>query len=130
MRYAILTTMLLAWACVAASTEVPLDQDFEIALGKTVAIAGTAQQVTFDAVTEDSRCPTDVVCVWAGNARVSLRVTAAGTDSTIALNTGLEPHSATVNRFRLELRGLVPAPRAGNPTPPDAYRATLRVTGT
>jgi len=125
-----LTTTLLAAACVAPSTEVPLDQDFEIALGKTVAIAGTAQQVTFTAVTEDSRCPTDVVCVWAGNARISLRVTAAGTDSAIALNTGLEPRSATVSRFRLELRGLIPAPRAGTPATPDAYRATLRVTGT
>ena len=130
MRYTMLTTTLLAAACVAPSTEVPLDQDFEIALGKTVAIAGTAQQVTFTAVTEDSRCPTDVVCVWAGNARISLRVTGAGTDSAIALNTGLEPRSATVNRFRLELRGLIPVPRAGTPTTPDAYRATLRVTGT
>ena len=129
MQYTILATMLLAAACVAPSTEVPLDQDFEIALGKTVALAGTAQQVTFTAVTEDSRCPIDAVCVWAGNARVSLRVTAAGTDSTIALNTGSEPRSATVNRFRVELRGLVPAPRAGTPTPPEAYRATLRVTG-
>ena len=130
MRNAISTAMLLAAACVEPSTEVPLDQDFELALGKTVAIAGTAQQVTFDAVTEDSRCPTDAVCVWAGNARVSLRVTAAGTDSSIALNTGSEPRSATVNRIRVELRGLIPAPRAATTTPPDAYRATLRVTGT
>jgi hypothetical protein len=130
MRYAIPAAVLLAAACVEPSTEVPLDQDFELALGQSVAIAGTAQRVTFDAVTEDSRCPTDAVCVWAGNARVSLRVSAAGTDSTVALNTGLEPRFLTVNRFRLELRGLIPAPRAATPTPPDAYRATLRVTGT
>jgi len=125
-----LTAVLLAVACVEPSTEVPLDQDFELSLGQTVAIAGTAHRVTFEAVSEDSRCPTDAVCVWAGNARVSLRVTAAGTDSSIALNTGSEPRSATVGSIRLELRGLIPAPRAATPTPPDAYRATLRVTGT
>ncbi len=125
-----LTAVLLAAACVEPSTEVPLDQDFELSLGQTVAIAGTAYRVTFEAVSEDSRCPTDAVCVWAGNARVSLRVTAAGTDSSIALNTGSEPRSATVGSIRLELRGLIPAPRTTTPTSPDAYRATLRVTGT
>ena len=75
MRYAIPTAVLLAAACVEPSTEVPLAQDFELSLGQTVAIAGTAHRVTFEAVPEDSRCPTDAVCVWAGNARVSLRVT-------------------------------------------------------
>lgn len=130
MRYSMTAAVLVAAACVEPSTEVPLDQDFELAVGRTVAITGTAQRVTFDAVPEDSRCPIDAVCVWAGNARVSLRVTEAGTDSSVALNTGLEPRSATVGGIRLELRALTPAPRADTPTPPDAYRATLRVTGT
>jgi hypothetical protein len=129
MRYAIPMTVLLAAACVGPSTEVPLDQDFELALGRTVAIAGTPYQVTFEAVPEDSRCPIDAVCVWAGNARVSLRLTAEGKDSSIALNTGSEPRSATAGNLRLELRALAPSPRAATPTPPGDYRATLRATG-
>lgn len=75
MRYRIPAAILVAAACVEPSVEVPLDQDFELALGRTVSIAGTPQRVTFEAVPEDSRCPIDAVCVWAGNARVSLRVT-------------------------------------------------------
>lgn len=122
--------LLLLTACVEPSTQVPLDQDFELGLGQTVAIAGTTQTVTFEAVPEDSRCPIDAVCVWAGNARVSLRVTQAGTDSSIALNTGSEPRSVAVGSIRLELRGLGPAPRAANSTPPEQYRATLRVSRT
>lgn len=128
MRYSIPAALLLVTACVEPSTQVPLDQDFEIAVGQTVAIAGTTRTVRFEAVPEDSRCPIDAVCVWAGNARVSLRVTETGSDSSIALNTGSEPRSVTLGNLRLELRALLPAPRAATPTPPDTYRATLRVT--
>jgi hypothetical protein len=128
MKYPMLAALLWASGCVEPSTQVPLDQDFEIAVGQTVAITGTAQTLTFEAVPEDSRCPIDAICIWAGNARVSLRVTETGKDSSIALNTGSEPRSVTLGSLRLELRALLPAPRAATPTPPDTYRATLRIT--
>lgn len=129
MRALLVATLALMLGCVGPSTEVPLEQDFQLGLGQTVTIAGTGQQVTFEAVPEDSRCPVDAVCIWAGNARVALRVSSAGVDSSLALNTGSEPKTATLGKLRLELRGLEPAPRAATPTPPQAYRVTLRVTG-
>lgn len=115
--------------CGGSPTEVKLDQEFEITPGATVRVAGTSQTVTFESVTEDSRCPTDVTCVWAGNARVRLRVRSADRDSSLGLNTTLEPRAATIGAVRLELKGLTPVPRAGSPVPSASYRARLVVTG-
>jgi hypothetical protein len=116
-------------ACISASSDVPLEQDFELRPGQTVSIAGTGQTVTFEAVAEDSRCPSNVVCVWAGNARVSLRLSEAGRDTSVALNTGLEPHSVGFGKIRFELKSVTPTPRAGTKTAADSYRVTLRATG-
>lgn len=44
----------------------------KIALGETVVFENTA--VTFLKVNEDSRCPSDVVCMWAGQAKVSVSI--------------------------------------------------------
>ncbi|MBT8262187.1 MAG: hypothetical protein KJO05_05150 [Bacteroidia bacterium] len=43
-----------------------------IDLGETINLEGA--QITFAEVLEDSRCPTDVQCVWAGRARVLILV--------------------------------------------------------
>jgi hypothetical protein len=120
--------MLLA-ACTAPSTEVPLDQDFELRQGQTVKLAGTGETVTFESVAEDSRCPADVVCVWAGNARVALRVGAPGQDSSVSVNTGIEPRAIQIGKVRLELKDVTPVPRAGTRIPADMYRVTLRASG-
>lgn len=40
----------------------------KIPLGETVIFEGTA--ISFSRVIEDSRCPTDVTCIWAGEAKV------------------------------------------------------------
>jgi hypothetical protein len=108
---------------------VPLEQNFELRQGQTLRIAGTGQTVTFESVAEDSRCPADVVCVWAGNARVRLRVGEAGRDTTVAVNTSIEPRAIQVGKVKLELKDVTPVPHAGSKTPADSYRVTLRATG-
>jgi hypothetical protein len=115
--------------CAGTPTEVRLDQEFELALGATVRIAGTSQTITFESVPEDSRCPADVTCVWAGNARVRLRVRAAAQDSSVGLNTMVDPHAAVIGAIRVELKALSPETRTGAPIPSASYRARLVVTG-
>ena len=124
-----LTIVLLLASCATPGNSVPLNGDFELAAGETTTVAGTGQTVTFDAVTEDSRCPTGVMCVWAGNARVRLRLGVAGRDSAVTLNTGLEPHAIDIGKIRLELKAVTPHPEAGKSIAPDTYRVTLRATG-
>jgi hypothetical protein len=115
--------------CAGSPTEIRLDQEFEITPGGTVRIAGTTQTVTIESVPQDSRCPANVTCVWAGNAEIRLTVRSADRDSSVGLNTTVEPHAATVGALRIELKALSPEPHAGTPIPSGAYRARLVVTG-
>jgi hypothetical protein len=51
---------------------------FRIGVGESVRVEGTDVVLGFDQVTEDSRCPADVVCVWAGTARLKAWVRGSG----------------------------------------------------
>ena len=83
-------------------------------------------------MTEDSRCPVDVTCVWEGNARLVMTGVVAGEERPFELNTAYNPvagpREATVDGYLIELTGLDPHPRVGQSIPPARYRATLRVT--
>jgi hypothetical protein len=48
---------------------------FELKAGQTKNIPGSEAKVKFLNVMEDSRCPEGTKCIWAGNAKVKLRVT-------------------------------------------------------
>lgn len=107
---------------------VPLGQDFVLEVGQTVLVEGAGFGITFVAVTEDSRCPVDVTCVWAGNATVELKVSMSDTvDTTVTLNTDLEPRATTIGRHELRLVALAPVPRSDVRIAPGDYTATLRV---
>ena len=108
---------------------VAVDQDFDLAPAGTATIDGGALTFTFDKVPGDSRCPTGVECIWAGNGAVVLTVAPAGAASySVQLNTTLAPHAATVGPYQIALVGLKPYPKQGSTIPPASYIATLRIT--
>ena len=81
----------------------------------------------------DSRCPIDALCVWAGHASVAVQVVQAG-HAGETLQIGLPappekqlPGEASYRGYRFSLQGLDPAPRAAVPVPLDQYRAAVRV---
>jgi hypothetical protein len=79
---------------------------------------------------KDSRCPSDVVCIRAGEAIVTVTVTplAAGQAdkaSTVSLSLPGEPQSAAGALFTLQT--VEPYPKASQPTPPAQYVATVQV---
>lgn len=55
-----------------------LGQPFEVQIGKSTRIPSQKLDVTFERVTEDSRCPKDVECVWAGQIGVVVGLKQAG----------------------------------------------------
>ena len=84
--------------------------------------------VTFQAVANDSRCPSDVVCVWVGNAELEFAVGPAageGPSFQVKLNTGLEPRTGSARGLKLTVLGLAPSPVSTRPT--RGYRVELRV---
>lgn len=105
-----------------------LDQSFTMRVSETVSVSGESLTVRFDAVTEDSRCPTGVQCFWAGNARVAVTLAKTGSAAqSLGLNTGLEPRIGSYLDYTIELVSLAPYPSATRPIAQRDYRATFVV---
>ena len=102
--------------------------EFSLALGQTAALSGTGYRITFDRVTEDSRCPADVVCVWAGDAKIQLTIQRSTAPADIRV-VGLAPPNAEVLSGDLKIRfvSLAPAPRSSEPSESRKYVARLLV---
>ena len=106
-----------------------LGQSFDLKAFNSATIAGEGLTVTFNGVLSDSRCPSDVSCVWAGNAEVQLILSKAGFPSdTVVVNTGLSPQSASYQGYTVALQGLAPTPVSTSTIAPGDYVATLLVT--
>ena len=76
-------------------------------------------------VMEDSRCPTDVVCVWAGSVRVRVLVASDGAvarEEFFVLNV-----AKTFGRHTVTLIEVAPAPVSSQNIAPGDYRFTFRI---
>lgn len=113
-----------------------LGEEVVLPLGQTVRFAEDGFEVTFWNVTEDSRCPIGVTCVWEGRVRVVVRARRNGTDlgeAELMLPGGGEGPTDEVRlgEFRVELRSVDPYPVADpdlEQNPPPDYTITLVVT--
>jgi hypothetical protein len=85
--------------------------------------------VGFRGVSSDSRCPTDVQCVWAGDATARIQATVGRMAWTgFDLHSTLEPKAATFRSWEIRLVKVEPSPRSTEGIPPGAYVVTLEVT--
>ena len=99
---------------------------FEMKIGETIGVGDLL--LTFQRVENDSRCPIDVVCVWAGDAEIALRIQ-QGTQAAVAvLHTHVEPRRTVWNGYTIQLVSLAPSTTASTPIDPSQYRAQLLVT--
>jgi hypothetical protein len=116
-------------ACASATITVSPETDFTLRVKEWAQLDGTPLSVQVDTISEDSRCPSDVQCVWAGNARVQLRMrTATAGDAVMPVNTMLDPRSASYGGRTVTLVGVEPQPRQGQPIRQEDYRVRLRFT--
>ena len=122
--------ILLSPACASAPAEARLGQQFSLSIGQSASISGEDLQIKFLEVIEDSRCPKDVVCVWAGRVSGLVEITKDGSPYRMVLTQpGLSGDSAReiYREYQLAFR-VEPYPQAGRPIPKDAYRLVLVVT--
>jgi hypothetical protein len=109
-----------------------LDVPFQLAVNETVHVAGSSLSVTFFNVTEDSRCPADAVCIWAGQVTVEVGVRENSTDlGRFNLTLGDNPLAAqqNVSSYLIRLIEVQPYPLASQHTSPSDYVATLVISG-
>lgn len=111
-----------------SSSNVAVPGTVVLAPGESVRIEGRDVTVRFASVLEDSRCPTEVTCVWAGRARVAVEVTRDGQPArSFELEVGAPSATVEAEGLRLTAEALDPAPRDSQTTPTEAYRLRLRV---
>jgi hypothetical protein len=109
-----------------------LGEPFVLQPGQSVAVVD-GPRLVFTGVSEDSRCPTRVVCVWSGRAVIALEASVAGQPSaTLSLATKHSPEPtdrATYGGYEIRLAAIEPRPQDPNVTlPANVYRAELVVT--
>ena len=108
--------------------EVTLSQQFKLKVGQEVLVKEAGFKLSLNAVVEDSRCPAGVNCVWAGNGKVSLKLSRAkGETASLELNTSAWPKSGTYRGYEVKLVSLDPYPQKGSTISKDAYVVTLMV---
>lgn len=99
--------------------------EFTLAPGEAAKLPGDSLQVTFEKVKDDSRCPVDAQCVWAGDA---VAVISTGQDSYELHVNPQSAQSAIVGGGHVvRLTGLQPSRHSNSQIDPGAYRATLRI---
>lgn len=103
-------------------------EEFTLEPSQLATLDQSAFAVRFLGVPHDSRCPTDVECIAAGNAVVRLRLSDAyGGRVTAELHTTVGAKSASHAGYTVHLVGLRPERTSGIRVQPALYRAVLRV---
>jgi len=81
---------------------------------------GAELTVRFLSVTDDSRCPRDATCVWAGEVKIRLLINASQTEI-------VEGGSTAAGAFRVTLVRVEPQRMSTTQIAPQDYRATLTI---
>jgi hypothetical protein len=115
-----------------ASTAPRLAQPFVLALGQSATLSDAPIKISFDGISEDSRCPKQVTCVWIE--RVVLDLTAQvgqGAPMTLTLATLHSPkqtNRAALDAYEIVLQSVQPYPETpDNPIRLEDYRAEFVV---
>jgi hypothetical protein len=123
------TSLLLAYAQPSQDNNTitaHLGEPFQLRINQTAIITPDNMSIRFLDVLEDSRCPTSVVCAWAGQVTISLNVTELGPSfpSILNLTLGLNS-SANVDSHIVELLEVEPYPMMDGIIPKGDYGANL-----
>ena len=110
-----------------STDSLPLNQEVVIENGKTLQNLTEDISITMVSVVEDSRCPTEVDCVWEGDANVRFSFKTGANAHEINLHTTLNPKDTTIGKFNISLQRLDPHPANTDAIPQNAYKATIVV---
>ena len=102
-------------------------QEFTLAPGASAVARDGGLELTLVGVTEDSRCPTDVTCVWAGEVKVKIALSAGSSNA--GEREVREEESTTFADRQVAVVRVRPRPVSTGRIAPEDYRVTFRVSG-
>ena len=126
LAFVILVLSLPGCTCRSNEIEVSLDERFSLCLGQTAVITGENLKIKFVEVLEDSRCPRNAQCIWAGEVIVAVEINDNGSlEKMVWTEPGLtyQPVEETYKEYQIAFH-VEPYPELGNETP-EEYRLQL-----
>lgn len=128
-RIVVLIAAIAAAGCFnsPSSPDAVAGRPFDLKAG-AVSVLPDGTRLTFREVQADSRCPMDVMCVWAGDATVAITLTPSkGSSESRELHVQPSGSQISYAGYTIALTGLAPYPRATQQIPAGDYIATFIV---
>jgi len=120
--------LLAAGMCSPTQPGAEVNQEVVLAPGQAADVPDTSLRIRLDSVVSDTRCPTDVTCVHAGDGVIQIVVSGQSDSAEYQLHTTNPPRSVQHGELTIALVQLLPQPISTRAIEPHEYRATLRVT--
>ena len=125
MKFKILTAIILTFVFGAFYTAEAQTSQIKLQVGAQKKAFKNKLTVKFIQVLDDSRCPEDVNCVWAGNAKVQIKIRKGnGAWKTLEVNSSLAPQTVEFGGYEIKLVNLTPTPRSNIRINRNGYVAT------
>ncbi|MFC1967920.1 hypothetical protein ACFLVX_00820 [Chloroflexota bacterium] len=127
LAFLLCTTLFAISAC--SNDEVSLGQELSLQIAESASIKGEELQIRFLEVTEDSRCPMGVTCIWEGRVSCLVEITYQGSlDSVVLTEPGLTsfPPEQSFHEYKLAYH-IEPYPQAGAEIAEGEYRLHLKI---
>lgn len=131
MRTLVLLTLFTIIFGFANIAEARSNQEIKVQVNKQKSINKNDLTVKFVSVLEDSRCAEGTNCVWAGNAKIKLKLKKKnGAWKTFELNTNIEEKELKFGGYTIKISELTPTPAVNVRINPNGYVATFSVSKT
>jgi len=122
-----LILVIIAMMGVAGVASAARNETVSMYVGQQKTIDRGQITISFLSVVDDSRCPVNVQCVWAGNAKIKIAVSKGrAVAQTFELNSTLDPRTITAYGYKISFGDLTRKP-AGMGRMPTRPLATLNV---
>ena len=112
-----------------ATVDASLDSQFVLSPGQSASIPTESMNIKFIGVTQDSRCPTGVQCVQAGNVSCNVEITQYGTANRVLLTEAGGPGAsqAYASQNYTLVFNISPYPEAGKTISKKDYRLSMTI---
>ena len=121
--------LILAGCSTDKDVKVNLGEEFSLNIGQTVLIVSENLEIEFIDVTEDSRCPKGVTCIWAGEVTAKVAInTRNSLDELLLTEPGLTdfPPEQSFHGYKLTYH-IEPYPQASVDIAKEEYRLHLKI---
>jgi hypothetical protein len=114
-------------ACSSNNVTAALGTQFTLPAGKSAVISGESLKIKFVEVTGDSRCPTGVECIQAGDVKCLMLINYNDSQSSLTFTQQGDSTIQDFNVYRMTFK-VDPYPQAGKQIKPEDYKMVMTVT--